>query len=180
MIECEVRALISEEQYNQLVKYFQEHADETLDDEQETWYFNAPYDLRTQKNNHFSKIWLKKGKIHDDAREELEITFKREDFNMMNNMLETVGFSPIIQWLRKRKEFDWKGIKVSLDHTQGYGYSIELEKLTDEKNKDTAIDLLRKKLQELGVEETSKEEFNNKYEYYKTHWRQLIHESTIN
>jgi len=79
-IEVEVRSFITKEKYDDLLKFFKMYAEFVKEDYQETYYFDSDADLRIQKNNFFSKIWLKKGKIHDDFREEVEIKFKREDF----------------------------------------------------------------------------------------------------
>ncbi len=72
-IEVEIRSFLSKEQYEQLLNFFKQNAQLVKEDDQETWYFEGEQDLRIQKNRLYSKIWLKKGKIHDDYREEIEI-----------------------------------------------------------------------------------------------------------
>jgi hypothetical protein len=44
-----------------------------------------------------------------------------------------------------------------LNYTKGYGYIVELEKLTDEKNKIKETEFLKEKLKSLGIKITSKE-----------------------
>ena len=77
MMEVEIRSFISKEQYDQLLEFFNKNAEPHNEDYQETFYFDCNEDLRIQRNNNFSKIWLKKGKIHEDFREEIEIKFER-------------------------------------------------------------------------------------------------------
>ncbi len=81
-IEVEVRSFISEGKYEELINFFSKNGKHISTDNQTTYYFDTKTDLRIQKNDFFSKIWLKKGKIHDDAREEIEIKFRKEDFNL--------------------------------------------------------------------------------------------------
>ena len=173
-IEVEIRSFISKDKYESLLEFFRKNAELVKEDYQETFYFDSEVDLRTQKNNYGSKIWLKKGKIHDNAREEIEVRFERDSFDKVNEIFRSLGYGIEIKWYRKRFQFEWEGIKVCLDHTKGYGYIIELEKMSDESRKEVVLNLLRDRLKELRVEETSKEEFNKKFEDYKNNWRELV------
>ena len=85
-IEVEIRSFISSEKYEELIEFFKENAEFINDDYQETYYFDAEQDLRIQRNNNYSKIWLKKGKLHDEQREEIEIKFNKEDFEMLERL----------------------------------------------------------------------------------------------
>jgi hypothetical protein len=61
-----------------------------------------------------------------------------------------------------------------LDFTKGYGYIIELEKMSDTKNKNKVYQKLLKQLNQLKIKLTPKEEFERKFKYYKKHWPSLI------
>lgn len=172
-IEVEIRSFISKEKYEELLKFFNKNAEFVNEDYQETYYFNSLEDLRIQKNNFFSKIWLKKGKIHDDYREEVEIKFHKDDFEKLEKLFKILGYGIEIKWFRTRHTFKWQEIDIMLDYTKGYGYIIELEKMSDEENKEKALNLLKDKLKSLNIKETSKEEFNTKYEHYKKNWKEL-------
>ena len=76
--------------------------------------------------------------------------------------------------MRKRFQFDWNGVDVSLDYTKGYGYIIELELLSTEEDKNSNLEILRKKFAELEIAITPKDEFTQKYEFYKQNWKTLI------
>ena len=199
-IEVEIRSFITEEQYKSLIERFKEEADFVGEDEQITYYLtrstrlsvnrstevlttrspeqsrriDSEQDLRIQKNNNFSKIWLKKGKIHDEHREELEIKFNREDFEKLEKMFLTLSFNVEIKWFRKRLTFKWDDIDLTLDYTKGYGYIIELEKMSAEENKEETLNYLKTKMQEIGISLTPKEEFDKKYQYYKENWKRLV------
>ncbi len=130
--------------------------------------------MRIQKNNSYSKILLKKGKIHDDHREEIEIKFDRVEFEKLERLFLAIGFKTEIKWFRKRFEFAWQDITVCLDFTKGYGYIIELEKMCSENDKETEYKRLKQILEFLKVKITPKEEFSKKFQYYKKNWKSLI------
>lgn len=172
-IEAEVRSFISKEQYEKLLSFFKENAKLSKEDYQETFYFDCDQDLRIQKNDFYSKIWMKKGQLHDDHREELEIKFDKDEFEKLEQLFLSLGFNVQIKWFRKRFEFQWEDITVCLDFTKGYGYIIELEKMTSEEHKEKEYEYLKNKLQSLDVNITSKEEFNKKFKDYKENWKML-------
>lgn len=173
-IEVEIRSFISKEKFEELLKFFKQNAELVKEDFQETNYFNCEQDLRIQKNNKGSKIWMKKGKIHDDAREEIEIFTEGNQFENLEKLFNALGHNVEIKWLRERKQFNWGGIKTCLDYTKGYGYIIELEKIGSEENKEKILEELKNKMNELKIPLTSKEEFNEKYSHYKQNWKELI------
>ncbi len=173
-IEVELRSFISKDKYEELLKYFKENSEFINEDYQETYYFDAKEDLRIQKNNFFSKIWMKKGKIHDDYREEIEIKFSKEDFEKLEKLFLSLGYNIQIKWFRTRHTFRWDQVSVMIDFTKGYGYIIEIEKMSNEENKNNDLEILKNKFKDLQIEVTLKEEFNNKYNYYKENWKDLI------
>jgi len=173
-IEVEIRSFISKEKFDALLDFFKKNASLVKEDYQETFYFDCDQDLRIQRNNFFSKICLKKGNIHDDYREEIEIKFDRDEFEKLEKLFLSLGYNVEIKWFRKRFEFKWDDIKVCLDYTKGYGYIIELEKICSENKKELEFERLKQKLKSLGVEITPKEEFNKKFLYYKKNWRSLV------
>jgi predicted adenylyl cyclase CyaB len=175
-IEVEIRSFIPKEKYEELLEFFKKNAKLLKEDFQETHYFDSDVDLRIQKNNFFSKIWMKSGKIHEEFREETEVRMPKEDFEKLGIIFSSIGLDVEIKWLRNRKEFDWEGTIVCLDFTKGYGYLIELEKMSSEENKQEALFELEKKFSRLGISPTSKKEFDEKYDYYKKNWRNLINE----
>ena len=180
VIEVEVRSFIDEEEFNKLLEFFRKNAKFLKDDFQVTVYFSGDKDLRVQKNRFFSKLWLKKGKIHDDVREEIEVEFKREEFGKLLEILNELGFKVKIVWLRKRKEFQWNGIKVYLDDTEGYGKIIEIETYVEKENEtEKKRDELISKLRSLGIKISERNEFEKKFEWYKRNWKRLLRKRIV-
>lgn len=175
MIEVEVRSFISQEKYEELLEFFSENADLVKNDFQETHYFDCESDLRIQKGGSYSKVWLKKGKMHDDVREEVEIRLPKEDFDNLGLLFKSLGYGVQVKCFRQRDEFSWKGIKVCIDYTKGYGYIIELEKkIEDIEEKHETLKELENALLELGLEVTPKSIFNEKFEDYVNNWESFF------
>ncbi len=173
-IEVELRSFIDEFKYHELLTFFKANAKFLNEDYQETFYFDSKEDLRIQKNNFFSKIWMKKGKIHEEFREEIEVQFKKEDFEKIEKLFLDLGFNVQIKWFRTRNTFEWCDLKVMLDFTKGYGYIVEIEKMSDEENKLKDLELIKESFRELGIPITPKKYFDNKYKYYKENWKNLV------
>ncbi|HQA96010.1 MAG TPA: CYTH domain-containing protein [Candidatus Colwellbacteria bacterium] len=173
-IECEIRSFIDKQKYEELIEKFKKEAEFLGERDETTYYLDVPQDLRIQRNDAYAKIWLKKGKLHDDAREEIEVRFSKEDFGKMEEMLSEIGIDPEIKWFRHRNEFLWNKIRVSVDHTKGYGYILEFERIVPAEEQEAAIADLETEMLKLGVEETPKEVFNKAFEDYKKLWPSLV------
>ena len=104
-IEVEVRSFVPKERYEELIEFFKKEGEFVNEDYQETYYFDSEEDLRIQKNDFFSKIWMKKGNIHDDHREEIEIKFDKDKFEELEKLFLSLGYSVQIKWFRKRHNF---------------------------------------------------------------------------
>lgn len=164
-IEVEVRSFLSKKQYEALDLFFQENAEFVAEDIQETVYLEAPLDLRIQKNNNGVKIWTKGGKIHDSAREEIELFCRTEDYHSALLLFKKLGFPPYISWWRKRRMYNWRKVVVALDYTRHYGYILELEKIVTN-NRNKALISLSALMAELNIVPTPQEVFNTHYETY--------------
>ncbi len=173
-IEVEIRSFITGEKYLELIERLKKEGEFLGEDCQETHYFDAEEDLRIQRNNFFSKIWMKKGKIHDEQREEIEVRFPRGDFEKLEKIFLALGFTVAVKWFRTRHSFKWQGIDAAVDFTKGYGFILELEKMTDGSGKDETLALLERKMAALGIALTPKEEFEKKFRHYKENWRKLV------
>lgn len=173
-IETELRSLIDEKEYKRLLRFFKKEAKFLGQEKQISYYFSGEQDLRIQKSDKSAKIWMKKGKMHDDSREEIEVKLDLKEFENAEKIFEALGYVVKIKWFRKRNTFSWNGIKVMIDDTKGYGMIVEFEKMCKEKDKEKTIQILRRKMSELEINETPKSEFAKKFEYYEKNWKQLI------
>ena len=172
-IEVEVRSFIDKKKYEELMDFFNKNGVGTGSDTQETYYYDGKHDLRIQKNSICSKVWLKKGEMHDECREEIEIKSDTKDFENLEKLYKTLGYKVKIKWFRDRNEFEWKGTKISLDYTRGYGYIIELERISDLKDKEKELEVIKKQIAELKIKITPKQEFADRFAKYELNWKKL-------
>src|SRR3989338_549360 len=142
-IEVELRTFLTKEKYAELLEFFNRNGSFMSTEKQETHYLNTSEDLRIQKNEFFAKI---------------------------ENICTTIGLTPKIKWYRTRITFAWEGISVMIDDTKGYGYILELEKMSTEEKKEQDLSLLKKKLQQLQIPLSTKEEFEQKFKDYEQKW----------
>ncbi len=173
-IEVEVRSFVSEAKFDELRKFFERNAEFLGEDEQQTAYFDCKEDIRLQRNSLCSKIWMKQGRMHDEAREETEIRLNRDDFDKALKILCSLGLKVAVVWLRKRLSYKWGEVNVALDSNRGYGLIVELEKMACDADKEQAREHLTKKMAEIGVEPTPRNVFDERLEHYKKSWRELL------
>lgn len=175
-IECEIRSFITKKEHDALLKKFKKEAKFLVEDEHVTYYFDSPQDLRIQRNKTYAKVWLKKGKLHDDHREEIEIKVPLDDFDKLEQLFLALGYNISIKWFRTRNSFHQDGIDIALDYTKGYGYIVEFEKLTTPDEATATTTMLKEMMHKLAIAPTAKEVFDKKYQEYKTNWRELLGE----
>lgn len=175
-IEVEIRSFLTEEQYKNLLTYFKENAEFVKEENDETEYYADQGAVRIRRTDNSAKLVLKTGNIHDEFREEHEIKIQHSDFPLFQKMFSKLKIPKQIKWQRHKHTFNWKGITAELGNNKGYGYIIELEKLTTPENKTLALQELKQKLSELKIPITPKEEFEKAYENYKNNWKNLLEE----
>ncbi len=168
MIEVEQRGIVTEEIYNKLISMFKKEIKTT---KQITYYFSGEKDFRLMMTKDYNQLWLKEGKMHDDAREEIVVKIDPSYKDSILNMLKALSYSVKIKWYRVRNEVKYKGYDLTIDYTVGYGYVVEIEKIIkkDSMINDTKEELI-KVLGELGITPSNKEELNKVYEYYKENY----------
>ncbi len=175
-IEVEIRSFLTDERFEELLQFFQVNGEFTGTEDQETWYWSGDKDLRTQKSDTYSKIWMKDGKMHDTQRKEIELKITKDDFSKANQLFEAIGLTVKIKWFRRRSTFNWQDITVTLDKTRGYGHIIELEKMCVDNDKEKALSELTQKINELKITATPKEEFDKRFKDYQDNWKNLTNE----
>lgn len=174
-IEVEVRSFVDDEQFLLVKSRLDIDFDFIGRLNEITVYFSGEKDLRLRKNEEGVFLILKEGKIHDDSRKEFEIRFGAEDFDKMIQLLKGLGYEVEIKWFRERLEYRKENISVLLDDTKGYGKILELEEMTESGRELESKNRLEEMIKNLGVSKiTSKEEFGQRFEYYKNNWKSLI------
>lgn len=173
-IEVEIRSIISPNQFKRLEEYFKERGKFIEKNYEETVHFSGPKDLRIRRDDHKAYLILKEGKMHDNAREELEVLVPKKDFGVLERIFISLGFEITSRWKRSRIVYKWKGIKVHLGITRGYGRIIEFEKVVSESKKEETYKKMRRAFESLKIKVTPRKEFEVKYNRYLQQWRNIL------
>lgn len=170
-IEVELRTFISAEKRKEILEIFSKR-EKTLE-KQITTYYNCPQDFRLMETSKYCKLWLKEGKMHEEARREYEVIIDKKYQEALISMIKALGYEEQIKWYRNRITLWVDNIKVTIDETIGYGEIIEGEIIVNNKEEiERGKEEIRKLFSELKIENlSSKEEFNQKYEDYKKNWK---------
>jgi predicted adenylyl cyclase CyaB len=174
-IEVEVRSFVDDEQFERIKNILDSDFEFVKELKEVTVYFSGEKDLRMRKNDTEAFVILKEGKIHDDFRKEFEVNIEKQDFENMVELFRSLGYEIEIEWQRNRLEYKNANMKVLLDDTKGYGKILEIEKMVEEGSENDAHESLSAEMKKFSIDKmTSKEEFNEKFEYYKKNWKTLI------
>lgn len=173
-IEVEVRALISESEFNRLKKFFDKNAKFLNRHKDETIYYDKDGRVRLRREENKVYFVHKGGKIHDKHREEFEIVINKSDFISGQKMLKTLNRPPVVKWQRKRLTWQHQGVKAYLDNTKGYGRIFELEAVVSPKDKEKAHQKMLKIFKNLKIKPTPKEKIGEAYNYYLKNWKKLL------
>ncbi len=119
MLEVELRALLSDHDFERI----RTQLGTAQPIRQITYYLDSPVDTRIQLSSHGGKVWQKLGKIHEDAREEVEVPLSSENAKRMLHLFQNMGFAIKVAWFRERRSYVRDGITIALDNTVGYGKS---------------------------------------------------------
>jgi len=177
-IENEVRGLISPDKYQDLIHFFSREGELTKVDEQLTCYFKGEQELRIQQNDSHAFAQVKIGGINNEQKQKITVRYTREQFPELQALFRGLGYEVDSVWKRKRHEFQWGGVKVTVNDTFGYGCLIDMEVMSQEQNPDIVKDL-KIKFRSLGIEPTTQEVMDNKFEWYQRHWKVFLPETSV-
>ncbi|MDE1855898.1 MAG: CYTH domain-containing protein [Candidatus Micrarchaeota archaeon] len=173
-VEVELRSFLTEQKYNELLRFFRINGKFMHKENQITHYLDDSGNLRIQKSDKFAKVWLKEGELHAIEHHEMEARFPREDFEELEKIFTIIGKPTRIKWIRSRHNFKWNGANVMLDYTKGYGHILELEILCQKKDVPKAKRKLAALIASLKLKPTPKAEFDKKYRHYIKNWKKLV------
>lgn len=173
-IEIELRTFLEDHEYDRIAALLEKEGQWLRDHEEETIYLTGEQDLRLRKTEDKAFAILKKGQLHDDAREELEVEVKRDDFEQLALLFSSLGYEREIHWFRERRVFQWGKFTVFLDDTRGYGKILEIEYLSDNDDKAIRDEMKQVMNRDFGVTISDKKEFEERFAHYKEHWKELL------
>ena len=164
-IEIEVRGILTEKAYHNLLAFMEEKAQNKEADNRITTFFMIPE--KTLKVTHKvdqekCKIALKLGDIVTSSHQtEYELDIKPEHFHLAVDLFKHLGFTDIQETKQDRINFMLNGYEFAVKWSKDLGYHFEAETVVDE-NAD--INAERAKLEhfvmnDLGLKILSEQEF---------------------
>jgi predicted adenylyl cyclase CyaB len=174
-LEVELRGTITQEQYNNLNKFFQkegkfiDHKDRIVvcypDPETGSLVEQCLTDIRVRTTNGIPEIIIKQGEWggSDESRRELSVVGKKGDFDKMIVMMAALGHKTGIMAVRKGKVYEYQGVEFSLVEVPNHSYYFEAEiMVTAEKDKAAATKKVKNTCEKLGLKVLDKQGF---YDY---------------
>lgn len=112
----------------------------------------------------------KSGELHGSVRKEYELSVD-STLEQLDELLITAGNNLKSRWYRRRETLGKDGISICLDRNDGYGFVVEIEKMsyTDD-GADESVLMIRTLADSLGLEEISKATLDKMYKHYTDNW----------
>lgn len=175
MKEIEYKFLLTPKDKKRLINFLEKNSAEKISEgTQDNFYYitgNKKLDFRIRRTDKESFLILKKGWMHDDDREEVEIKFDKKDFLTLDKLITDLGYKYDTKWYRKRIEYKYKNFNIDIDFNAGYGWLAEIEKLVKDENADKAKKEIIDFASEIGLKPTPKSTFDKMYKFYKKNWK---------
>ena len=163
-IEVEIRGVFNEKKYKELKAFLNKNAVDLGQDDKEVYFFimeNKVVKAVHNTSQKSAKIVLKLARIGTSGNdaEEIEISISTSDFVKAVKFFSELEFNQIQRSVQTRRNYEYKGVIVSLKYSQEWGFHIELELLI--KDSDLKVEAERKLMEtaeELGVKIMSQSE----------------------
>lgn len=130
VIEVELRGLLTQEQYDALIKRLEDEGVAVEADDKDTFFFNVPqgiFKVCDEISKGQGKLSLKIGSEETGALKEKEIIIKREQVSSFMGFFAALGYTEYHHVPQKRKNFFLKDATLSLKFTPDFQYHFELE-----------------------------------------------------
>jgi predicted adenylyl cyclase CyaB len=157
MIEVELRARFSKEEYDRLKIFLDEHA-ECLgpDDKRCIYYIFQDRLLKIVHNisKQDAKVSLKMNRLGEgSAFKEIEVHFQEKDIQSMKNLFDHLDLNAkIAEESQQRINYAYKGCEIALKYGKTWGYHLEIEKMIpDSSLQEQAEKEIRSVADELGI-----------------------------
>ena len=159
--EVELRALISKEQHNSLLQYFNKLAKGEIDNAKTYTFLTSKLNIKVknQITKNKAKITVKKGAEYQQQVDETELLINPKDVENAVKLITALGFKKHISSIQKRINYVLDEIIVSLKHETNWKYHIEAEIVVKTKTKiPKAKEKLKQFFKKLGIKPMTEEE----------------------
>ena len=171
-IEIEIRGPLSKEEFDNLVKLFEDKGKKAMEKERIMIDYstflkggvrNRKKDIRLRVTNGIPEIIVKIGRWGGaEQRKELSILAKQGKFDTLIEIFGEIGFIKGILGVRKSKVYLYKEIEFALVEVPGHSYYYEAEKMAHSKEKaDKILKEMTEICGDLGLDVFNKKQFFN-------------------
>lgn len=163
-IEVEFRTLLTEGQHLALMDFLLKNGEDLGQDDKDTYFFIFKDKLLKVVNNlskKSGKIVLKLNKLGNGSDfEEIEIPIAKDQVDRTAKLFKLLNLpAQLIHNEQKRRNFTYKGVEISVKHSNDWGYHAELEIVVGEpKEKEAAVFKIEEIAKELGLKLMTDEE----------------------
>jgi adenylate cyclase class IV len=178
-IEIEHRALVTEEKYDQLLKFLGKNGQDLGEDDKDVFFFLVPNKICKVVDNvsqKTAKIVLKLNSLgNGNDFEEIEIPIAQSEVDKAVRVFEKLQVGEMMRSFQKRHNYMYKGVELAVKFSEHWRYHVELEVLvSDIKDKPAAEEKIKKVAEKLELKIMQDDElakFTTKLEneYRKTH-----------
>ncbi len=169
-IEIEIRGPLSKEEFDNLVKFFEEKGKKTSEKDRvlidystflEGGVKKRKKDIRLRVTNGIPEIIIKVGEWGGtEQRKELSAFIKPGEFDTLVEIFGELGFDKGMLCVRKSKVYEYKDIEFALVEVPGHSYYYEAEKMANnEENGDELIKEIENACKELKLNIFDKKQF---------------------
>lgn len=135
-IEVELRGLMSEEEYNQIIIFLSQKASHTTNDSKISYFFVVPHGILKISNqpiNNTAKISYKDGNVSKNILKEYEIPISPDDTEKVIRMFKSLGYRNVNEVHQNRINFKYKGAEIAIKITPDFGPHFEIEMMAKDK-----------------------------------------------
>lgn len=167
IFEVETRGVLTEEQYNSLIKFMDDNADKKEKDDRHTVFFMIPnktLKVANKVDRNKAKIALKLGDIATSkAQEEFEISIQPEEMETALKIFEHLGFTDIQDTKQSRINYWYNGYEFAVKWSKDLSFHFEAETIVDSEDKvdDAYAQLVSFIEDKLGLKVLTKDEFKD-------------------
>lgn len=164
----EKRTFIKKDKYIELANYFKTNCTLEANFNQIIYKYKSDLDFRLifDAKNAYLRL---RGVVNHN--EDIKIDIKNDQIKDLTVVLRNLGMYEETKWYRHRMIFKFRNYTITLDETYQYGYVISISKpINDIEQLNAVHDELDNIFNAFKIKITTKEEFNDRYKYYKIHW----------
>jgi hypothetical protein len=168
--EIELKALMSEEKYKQLLEELPTKFKLINEDTIHTQKY-IPGDIKLRHSDKIIEFVSKEADPTKSSRKEVTIPLaSKEELNRFSKALEALNFKQDPPWITHKKEFEIefqdRKYMMCLQHIENFAYILEVEFLSRENEKDIHEPNIKQIIQQLGLEPINRDEFSARVQKY--------------